>query len=264
MKSDKALTREQARMLDSLAQEKYSIPSIILMENAGAGSAGVVLELLKGFQSPHSVVVVAGKGNNGGDGFVTARHLHNKGVFVTVLGLQVKEVLEEPSIPVSPLAAIGLNKKLLVAEKHGLEAPTPRLSDRGTNLKILKKMGIKHLEIGTDIPVEALANFFKETDVIVDALLGTGTTGQLREPYLSIIRQINASGKPVVSLDNPSGLDVNTGKVLGECVKAHRTATFAAEKIGFGAMGAREYCGEVVVIDISMPRELLQGIESER
>lgn len=195
------LTVKQARAFDKFAQEKLGIPSIVLMENAGRSAAEVVLKMLG---KKKKVVVVCGVGNNGGDGFVAARHLANAGVNVQVF-------------------VVGKISKL---------KPDPK-----TNYNILKKIGIK---------------FTKQidSDLIIDALFGIGLRSEVRDPYASVINLMNKSGKPILAVDVPSGLDADTGKVLGIAVKAKKTVTFVASKKGF--VKARKYCGKIVVRDIGI------------
>lgn len=195
------LTVKQARAFDKFAQEKLGIPSIVLMENAGRSAAEVALKMLG---KKKKVVVVCGVGNNGGDGFVAARHLINAGVNVQVF-------------------VVGKISKL---------KPDPK-----TNYNILKKIGIK---------------FTKKIDgdLIIDALFGIGLRSEIREPYASIIELMNKSGRPILAVDVPSGLDADTGKVLGIAVKAKKTVTFVASKKGF--VKARKYCGKIVVRDIGI------------
>ncbi|MBI4615984.1 MAG: NAD(P)H-hydrate epimerase [Planctomycetes bacterium] len=220
----RSATSDEMRRLDRMASEEYGIPSLLLMENAGRGAAEAILPLvLPG--SP--VVVLAGKGNNGGDGFVIARHLHNRGLDVRVV---------------------------LVARARDVEP----VSDPGVNLEILRRMRIPFSEWtgGSPAPLDlALAG----AGLVVDALLGTGLSGEVRSPYREAILAVNHAGKPVVAVDVPSGLDADTGRVLGVAVRAVKTCTFGLSKRGFGLADGPAHCGEVVVIDISLPRELLVG-----
>ncbi len=212
------VTREQIREVDRIAIEDYAMPGVILMENAGRGAADVALEMLGGQENAH-VAVVCGRGNNGGDGFVVARHLHNHGLAVTVHLC-------------SPRDKIG--------------------GDALVNLQIAEKM---RLDIRQSAPGES---DFSGSDLIVDALLGTGLSGEVREPYASAIQVINAAGKPVLAIDIPSGLDANTGEILGCCVRADRTATFALPKTGFTRNRGPEMTGQVTVVDIGVPRSILE------
>ena len=210
-------TREEIREIDRVAIEEYGMPGVILMENAGRGAARCALEMLAD-KNGGRVVIVCGRGNNGGDGFVVARHLHNRGLAVTVLLL-------------APRDEIG--------------------GDALVNLQIIERMGLDIRETGHG------ALDLSDCDLIVDAILGTGLSGEVREPFASAIRAVNAAGKPVLAVDIPSGLDANTGEVLGECVRATRTATFALPKAGFTGDNGPEMTGEVTVVDIGVPREVL-------
>jgi len=212
------VTREEIREVDGIAIEDYAMPGVILMENAGRGATQMALEMLGDIEHPR-VAIVCGRGNNGGDGFVVARHLHNRGVGVTVHLL-------------APREKIG--------------------GDALVNLRIAEKMKL-------DIRDAAAGELdFAESGLIVDAILGTGLSGEVREPFRAAIRAINAAGKPVLAIDIPSGLDANTGEILGDCVRATRTATFALPKIGFRRNSGPAMCGDVTVVDIGVPREILE------
>ena len=211
-------TREEIREIDRAAIEDYGLPGVVLMENAGRGAAACALEMLAGKPGAR-VAVVCGSGNNGGDGFVVARHLHNQGCSVAVF---------------------------LVAQRDKIAG------DARVNLDVIVRMKLDVRE------VEPSALDFLGADLVVDALLGTGLNGDVREPYLSAIRAINAARKPVLAIDIPSGLDANTGQVLGDCVRAARTVTFALPKIGFTRGRGPEVAGQVAVVPIGVPRELLE------
>ncbi len=211
-------TREEIREADRVAIEEYGVPGVVLMENAGRGAAQVALEMLGG-KAGARAAIVCGSGNNGGDGFVVARHLHNAGVAVVV---------------------------------H-LLCPRDKIAgDALVNLTIIEKMAL-------DVRETTAARLdLSGADLVVDALLGTGLSGEVREPYLSAIRAVNIAGRPVLAIDIPSGLDANTGAVLGECVRATRTATFALPKVGFTRGSGPQVTGPVTVIDIGMPKEVLR------
>ena len=212
------LSRDQVRDVDRQAIEDFGMLGLVLMENAGRNSAELLLSL--GISGP--VAICCGKGNNGGDGFVIARHLENAGVKVRVL----------------------------------LCAPASSLKgDAAANFQILARAQTPIL-----VPPFDWADELSGAEWIVDAFLGTGTQGDLREPFLSGIAAINAAGGKVFAVDLPSGLDCNTGQPLGICVRADQTATFVARKIGFDAPGASDWTGEVHVIDIGVPRALLQSL----
>jgi len=219
-----SLTRNQVRNVDSQAIADYGLPGIVLMENAGRGAAEVQVGL--GINGP--VVICAGKGNNGGDGFVIARHLELNGVETSVL------LFCEPDELAGDAAC---NYRVITLAKQRIEvmgkAPDPA----------------------------ALANRLSAAEWIVDALLGTGTQGTIREPYLTAIAAINQSGKKVFSVDLPSGMDCDTGQALGACVRADHTATFVARKVGFDAPGADKLTGQVHVVGIGVPQRLLRELE---
>ncbi len=222
---EKALTREEMRELDRKAIEEYKIPGIILMENAGRNVAEEVLKML---DDPHQakVAILCGKGNNGGDGFVVARHLHNHSIHVDVfLIARVSDILKD--------------------------------GDAGTNLQILLTMKIPVNEI-FDIPgVNSILKELHNYNILADALFGTGLSGEVREPFKTLIHGVNNLNKPIISVDIPSGLDCNTGKILGAAIKATKTVTFAIAKNGFFLNDGPSYTGKVIVSDISIPRELI-------
>ncbi len=222
------LSREEVRELDRRAIEEFGVPGVVLMENAGRGVAEVLVGL--GCRGP--VVICCGKGNNGGDGFVIARHLDNR------------------SIPV---------RVLLFARPEDLTG------DAAVNYQIIAR---------SDLPVElyagdfwdesALQGHLTKADWIVDALFGTGLTGSVRKPLDRVIAAINASRAHVLAVDIPSGLDCDTGQPLGPTVRAEHTVTFVAEKKGFANASAKEWIGQVHVVDIGAPRPLLQEASPTR
>lgn len=218
-----SLSREEVRDVDRRAAAEYGMPGVVLMENAGRGAAELLIAL--GISGP--VVICAGKGNNAGDGFVIARHLENRGVPVKVLLFALPE------------------------ELHG---------DAEINYGILTRARTPIVMAGSDFDPKTLDAELADADWIVDALLGTGTRGEVREPYKTVIERINAAGVRVLAVDLPSGLDCDTGTPLGECVRAGHTATFVAHKKGFDAAGAEEWTGSVQVIDIGVPRSLLESL----
>ncbi len=212
------------REIDRTAIEDYKIPGIILMENAGRSITERALAVYnqKGFRGP--VLIVSGKGNNGGDGFVVARHLHNSGIKV---------------------------RMMLLGKVAGMRPG----SEPAVNAAILEKMNIPIEQIGDEAAnfISALA----ESDMVIDALLGTGISGEVREPFRSVIEQINAAGKYVIAVDTPSGLDCDEGRALGCAVVADETITLGLPKKGFENSEAVEYLGALTLGEISLPREIL-------
>lgn len=227
----KYCTREQIRELDRRAIEDYGMPGVILMENAGRGAAQVAAEMLANPKRKR-VVIFCGRGNNGGDGYVIARHLHNAGARVDIV------------LACDPLAI-------------------PLEGEAGINLAIARNMSLSMRVADTQAGQLEAAALAKNADLIVDALLGTGLSGDVRHPYLSLIRLINAADKPVLSVDLPSGLDANTGQILRAAVRATRTATFALPKKGFLLAEGPKHVGQVTVVDIGVPRELIEVMLSE-
>lgn len=219
--AERALSRDEVRNVDRRAIEEFGVPGVVLMENAGRGSANLLIEL--GVQGP--VVVCAGKGNNAGDGFVVARHLENRGDDVRVLLFCRPEELK---------------------------------GDAEVNYRIIASAGTPIRVFGDEFDPAELDRELRRADWIVDALLGTGTRGEVREPFATIIERINAAGAKVLAVDLPSGMDCDTGESLGVCVRADHTATFVARKLGFDAPGAPHRTGEVHVIDIGVPRAVLR------
>ncbi|HTF90036.1 MAG TPA: NAD(P)H-hydrate epimerase [Planctomycetota bacterium] len=210
------LSRRAVRELDRLCLSEYGIPGIVLMENAGRG---VAESLLREFDSKTvRVVFLCGPGNNGGDAFVAARHLHNAGIAVRLF------------------------------------ATSDSKGDAAWARGVAERMGLVASPIAEASQLDVLRPSFDGDVVLVDALLGTGAEGVPRGAIAGALRAA-AKAKPRlrVALDLPSGLDAQTGKIHDPCFRADLTLTFAARKPGLSA----EVCGRVTVIDIGAPRELL-------
>jgi hydroxyethylthiazole kinase-like uncharacterized protein yjeF len=214
--SNTPITRAQAREVDRHAIQDLQVPSICLMENAGRQVADVASRMLL---EGERALVICGAGNNGGDGFVAARHLLRKGVEAAAL-------------------LLGSEEKLT--------------TDARINYTAAGNCGVP-IQIVDDIRNAALEDIAGRFGLIIDALLGTGVSGDIRDPYASAIRALNRAGLPILSVDVPSGLDCDTGKALGACVKAARTVTFIAPKVGFSRADGPEMCGEITVADIGVP-----------
>jgi NAD(P)H-hydrate epimerase len=214
------LTRDEVRRVDRQAIAEFHVPGIVLMENAGRGCA----ELLQDLGVTNRVVICCGKGNNGGDGFVMARHLENAGVTLEVLVFA---------------------------------APDEIRGDAAVNLAVLQAAATP-LRFFPETPQpDALHQLLPGADWIVDALLGTGFQGEVREPLRTVITAINRAGGRVLAIDLPSGLNCDTGLAEGPCVQARHTATFVARKRGFQNPASVELTGTVHVIGIGVPRRLL-------
>jgi NAD(P)H-hydrate epimerase len=218
------------KALDRSAIEDYGISGLVLMENAGRQVVDVIRRVMGGVRGK-VVTVFIGKGNNGGDGLVIARHLLNMGAEVKVLSI------------------------VNVGEING---------DAAINLEIWRKMDQKvysiHQGDGINIVKLALMN----TDLIVDAIYGTGFHGTMWEKVGRVIEVLNKSGKPIVAVDIPSGLEAGTGRVSGPCVSAHYTVTFGLPKLGLYLEPGADHTGEITVADISLPGVLVQKEAPQR
>ena len=208
----------QMRRLDSRAIETYAIPGLILMENAGRGA---VEAMVRRFGSPKDKVVpiLVGPGNNGGDGLVVARHLHQLGGLVRV---------------------------------YLLVAPDRIKGDAAINLRIVRQLPIPIQTItgAEDLPADLRA---ENCWAVVDAIFGIGLQREITGRFAAIIRRLPEFAGPVVAIDIPSGLDADTGQVLGEGVRAALTVTCGLPKPGLIMPDARPYVGELEIIDIGIP-----------
>ncbi|HOJ31026.1 MAG TPA: NAD(P)H-hydrate epimerase [bacterium] len=211
------LSREEIYEKEKLVYEKYSIPPLILMENAGRETALEVMRILKKLKKGNTVVL-AGPGNNGGDGMVAARYLHCNGFPVSVFVTFDSEKVREPSF---------------------------------TNYQILYKMNL----VSSLQDIEALRKIIRKNDLIVDALFGIGLTRPVEGIYKDIINEINNSGRYIVSIDVPSGIDADTGCPYSVAVKADTTVTFGFAKPGLYTEKGKIYAGKVKVVDIGYPPE---------
>jgi len=224
----RSLTREQVRAVDACAIETLGIPALILMENAGRGAADAVCQAL-GPVAGLSVAIVAGGGNNGGDGFVIARHL-------AMRGARTETFLVSPAEKLSGDAAV--NYRALASLRHTIHAVP-------------------------EAELDSLADRLSGFAVVVDAVGGTGIRGALRGGAAVAVQQVNAArqaGAKVVAVDIPTGLDCDTGRAEGPSVRADLTITFVARKKGFDRPGAGEYTGQVIVADIGVPADVIRGI----
>ena len=216
-------TADEVRRADRRAIEELGVPGVVLMENAGRGAADLI-ERVFGPARGRRVAVVAGKGNNGGDGFVVARHLAGRGATVDVW---------------------------LVAAAADVRG------DALVNLEALRRVGVGVTEVGVRGGIDALGRSLRGADVVVDALLGTGASGVPSGLVADAIRAINESGRPVSSLDLPSGLLADGGPVPEPTVRADLTVTFGLAKPGLYLLPGALHAGRVEVADLGVPREWL-------
>ncbi|MFG0312899.1 MAG: NAD(P)H-hydrate epimerase [Phycisphaerales bacterium] len=221
------LSVEHSRELDRRAVEEYGMDSIVLMENAAIGLWKHAMQMLDGVPDPRAMIC-CGPGNNGGDGFAVARHLHNS------------------RIPVR-----------IVCAQHA----DSYTGDAAKNLRIIQRMGIETLQL-QDL-LNQPAN--DAPPLLLDALFGTGLSRPIEGEASELISWINRarvrSGSRVLAVDTPSGLDAQTGRPLNHSVtKADRTATFAGIKPGMSRVEALEYLGDVHGVPIGVPIELLEAL----
>lgn len=222
------LTRDQIRRVDRLAVERYAIPGLILMENAGRNAAAIIRDT---YGQMGRAFVCCGPGNNGGDGCVIARHLHNAGWSVRLM----------------------------------ITADASRMThDTSVNFAIVDAMTVETHVLADWESQRASVETICEDDIVVDALLGTGFQGEVRSPTAELIELLNAAGsRGVVGVDVPSGLDCQSGVPSNATIRADLTVTFVASKAGFTVSTAAPYLGRVEVADIGAPRELVEEIIAE-
>lgn len=225
------MTRDEVRAFDSWAINTLGILGVVLMENAGRSCAELIKEKLADVAQPKAcppnyigrrVCIFCGTGNNGGDGYVIARHLLNAGFAVTVV---------------------------ICGDRNKIKG------DAKINLDILERMGqsIELLDIADGDISERIGTFTDGADIILDALFGTGLSGQLSDEYKRLIESINAQGRPILAVDIPSGLDCDTSEPLGAAIRAKWTVTFVAMKKGFTISdSANQYTGEIFVASIGV------------
>ncbi len=220
------VSREEMQEIDRRAIEDLEIPALLLMENAGHAVAEAGLELLQS-RSLERVCVVAGKGNNGGDGLVAARHLQNL------------NCIEDVTVFYTGSVENGKSE-----------------GEAGKNLQLLEHYDVPLHEVDPGQPENWLPDS-EASVVLIDALFGTGLSSEVRSPYDELIRSMNDLLYPILSVDVPSGLDSDTGKPLGEAVEAYLTVTLGAPKQGLVRDEAIEYVGTLQIVDIQIPRKLL-------
>jgi NAD(P)H-hydrate epimerase len=224
------LTAEQMREADRRTIEGVGIPSLVLMENAGRQVVAVMQATFDDLDD-RRVAVVAGRGNNGGDGFVIARTLRQRGVDVAVF-------------------VVGS-----VADVRG---------DARVNLEILGRLGLPVVEIAGQQEWELHSSEIARCGLIVDALFGTGLKTPLSGLLETIVDDINGMAVPVVSVDLPSGMSADTNEEIGPCIDAALTVTLAAPKLPLVLPPARLKVGELAIADIGIPADVIDGVDGPR
>ncbi len=226
-----SLNRTQSRRYDQLAMDEYGVPGIVLMENAGRGCVDVLAE--SGRRGP--VLILAGTGNNGDDGWVMARHLSNLGF---------------------PTAVV------LAGDGNRIQG------DALINYRIAQRMGVPirgWAEAGNSAALQQFAVdlWGDDPEWLVDALLGTGASGDPREPFASLIRAANAMSARRMAIDLPSGLDCDSGQPHKPTFRADVTCTMVAPKVGFANPEAAPFIGRVRCIDIGAPANLIGEVVAD-
>ncbi|NLI83374.1 MAG: NAD(P)H-hydrate dehydratase [Deltaproteobacteria bacterium] len=224
------VTAREMAELDRKTIHEIGIPGIVLMENAARGAAAFYLDLVPDLFK-RRIAIVAGTGNNAGDGFVLARIFHDRGAPTQVFCLRPPERLQ---------------------------------GDALTNFSILEKMGVPVTVWDEGMDFNTQWKGVAENHVLVDAILGTGLKREVQGLYRKVIESINALPVPRLAVDIPSGLDACTGKVLGAAVMATGTATFGCLKIGQVIEPGMDYVGRLHVVDIGIPRDVIQGSGIQR
>lgn len=229
------LTRDQTRRVDRLAVERLGLPSIVLMENAALNAASFVIDLLQRDEEhlgpDPQIAILCGGGNNGGDGYALARHVHNFGLGVTC---------------------------------YAVSDPAQLRGDAKINHDADASLGFDIVPVLDDEQKDRATADWKLAALVVDAMLGTGFHGEVRSRMAGIIHALNQLDHPrVLALDTPSGLDCDTGQPSNATVRATATITFVAEKTGFAQPAAHDHLGEVVTADIGLPLDWTHHVATQ-
>lgn len=226
MTKEKAITSDQMYKIEDNGHNLIGMHRVYMMENAGHGLADFIIDKFKTKLKGKEILAICGTGNNGGDGFVTSRHLsgyYGANVRVFLLGFPTEIRTEEAKI----------------------------------NWSIIKNMVSLETMFGDEIS-EKIKRKISRADIIIDGIFGTGIKGEIREPHGTIIEMINKSNAYVVSVDIPSGIDPNTGKAHDRCVRANATVTFHRMKIGL--VNNKKYTGVIHIERIGIPEEAERGV----
>jgi hydroxyethylthiazole kinase-like uncharacterized protein yjeF len=223
----RVLNTQQMREADRRTIDEVGIPAIVLMENAGRQTVAAMEAAFEDLPTSH-VGVLCGRGNNGGDGFVVARTLVQRGVETSVFLLGS------------------------VADVRG---------DARTNLEVLGRIGLTVVEITNAQEWELHFSEISRCEVLVDAILGTGFHGQLSGLLETVVADVNGLGVPVVAIDLPTGVSADSADVEGEAIEATMTVTLAAPKLPLVLPPADSHSGDLVIADIGIPLPLLDDVE---
>lgn len=223
---------EEMRKADTVSINDYNIPGIVLMENAALGIINEIEKEVKKGKLPQKgrACIICGTGNNGGDGLAVARHLVSKSWDVEVF---------------------------ICGDVNKIKG------DALINLDIIRKLNIPIYSM-EDSEIEVLDNILARSDLIVDGILGTGFKGKLKGSIEVVIDKINKQQKYVISIDNPTGLNCDTGFVETICIKANKTVTLGLPKVGLIINEGPHYCGELAVYGLSIPDQVYESLGIKR
>ena len=220
------VTASEMQAMDRRTIDPFGLPGRILMENAGRGAAAFLFELYPDIAA-RRVGVIAGRGNNGGDGYVIARCLSQRDVDVTVF---------------------------LLSERGRVAG------DAAANLELLSPLGVPVVEIPNLDAFDAVRASMRDRELWVDAILGTGLRSEVQGYFREVIDFINSLGLPVFAVDVPSGLNADTGQPCGSCIRANATATFGFAKTGHFQFPGTALSGKLHVVDIGIPPHVVEEV----
>ncbi len=221
------VTAKEMQQMDQTTIQKIGIPGQILMENAGAGALRFMGRIFPDL-ADSKIAIIAGRGNNGGDGFVMARHLFQKGVGVKVFLLSVVDQVQ---------------------------------GDARANLDLLFALGIPVVEVPDEDTFRKQKAALRRYDIYVDAIFGTGLNSDVRGHYQDVIRFLNSLDQPVFSVDIPSGLNADNGQICGISIQAKATATFAFPKIGHVVYPGAGLTGALEIVEIGVPKQVVRQVQ---
>ncbi len=225
----KVLDNQQMRLLDKITTEEYKIPGLILMENAGMNTTTEVMKALNE-DYRKKVIIICGTGNNGGDGFAVARHLYNKDVHVKVYIVGDENIIKnDAKVNFEAIKAMRVSLGFLKDENDMIDF----------NLDLMK------------------------SDIVVDAIFGTGLNTTVKGIANEVIRVVNKVKRKIISVDIPSGISGDTGKILGIAIRATKTVAYQLPKIGNLTAPAIEYNGELLICPIGIPQDAIQKSQYE-
>ena len=220
------VTSSEMQEMDRQTIESFGIPGRLLMENAGRGATRILLDHFSGCLKKN-VGVMAGRGNNGGDGFVIARYLAQKGVNVSVY---------------------------LLTKNNAVKG------DAAANLKLLSSLEIPLIEMPDKVAFSKHKSKMRYFDLWVDAIFGTGLKSEVKGYFRDVINFINSLNKPIFAVDIPSGLNSDTGQPCGACIRAQSTATFGFAKTGHFLYPGAAYTGRLKIVDIGIPNHIAEKV----